>query len=91
MKIKYENTTVPFAESEDTNLVIQLMGLAGLNPFVRHNSSPRQAMMNKHIAQMLVVAKPDIRRIQTGIDRNFGRYTHKVKFDSNSIVLKVIP
>ena len=91
MNFKYENTTVPFAESEDTNLVIQLMGLAGLNPFVRHNSSPRQAMMNKHIAQMLVVAKPDIRRIQTGIDRNFGRYTHKVKFDSNSIVLKVIP
>lgn len=91
MPFTYVNNDVPFAEAEDVNLVIQLMGLAGLNPFVRHNSSPRQAMMNKHISQMLVVSSPDIRRIQTGIDREFGRYTHKKEFEHNSVVLKVIP
>lgn len=91
MKNIYTTDRVPFAEAQETNLDIRLLGMAGLNPYTRHNSSPRQAMFNKHIGQMLVVSNPDIRRIQSGIDREFGRYTHSVKFDHNSRVLKAIP
>lgn len=91
MKNIYETDQVPFAERMFTNLDIRLLGLAGLNPYIRHNSSPRQAMFIKHIGQMLVVSNPDVRRIQSGIDREFGRYTHSIKFKHNSHVLKAIP
>ncbi len=90
MKVRYTAERVPFALPFDTNLVLQLLGLSGLNSYVRHNSSPRQAMMSKQIGQMQVVTSPDIRRIQSGIDREFGRYTHQIKFDTDSIVLKTI-
>lgn len=90
MHVNYKTDSVPYAAPIETNLVLQLLGLAGLNSFVRHNSSPRQAMMSKQIGQMQVVSHPDVRRIQSGIDREFGRYTHQIRFDSDSIVLKTI-
>ena len=91
MAFKRTTESVDFVESEDTDLDVRLLGLAGLNPFTRHNSSPRQAMMNKHLGQMLVFKDPEIRRISSGLDREFGKYTHNVKFENNSTVLKVIP
>ena len=88
---QYETTRVPFAEEQPTDIDIRLLGLTGLNPYARHNSSPRAAMFTKHIGQMLTISNPEIRRIQSGIDREFGRYTHSVKFNNNSTVLRVIP
>lgn len=90
MNIVYDNPNIPFPQYQYCDIDIRLLGLAGLNPYIRHNSSPRQAMMVKHIGQVPVIKNPDIRRIQSGIDREYGRYTHKVKFENNSIVLKVI-
>lgn len=87
----YETTLVPFAEAQPTDIDIRLLGLTGLNPYARHNSSPRAAMFTKHIGQMLTISNPEPRRIQSGIDREFGRYTHSVKFPHNSTVLRVIP
>lgn len=88
---RYTTTRVPFAEAVETDIDIRLMGLTGLNPYARHNSSPRAAMFTKHVGQMLVISNPEVRRIQSGIDREFGRYTHSIKFDNNSLVLRVIP
>lgn len=87
----YKTDRTPFAEHQDCDIDIRLLGLTGLNPYARHNSSPRAAMFTKHIGQMLVVSDPEPRRIQSGIDREFGRYTHSIKFDTNSTVLRVIP
>lgn len=91
MKDIYKTDKVPFAEAQETDIDIRLLGLTGLNAYARHNSSPRAAMMTKHVGQMLVVSNPEPRRIQSGIDREFGRYTHSIKFDHNSTVLRVIP
>lgn len=87
----YKTDRIPFAEHQDCDIDIRLLGLTGLNPYARHNSSPRAAMFTKHIGQMLVISDPEPRRIQSGIDREFGRYTHSIKFDTNSTVLRVIP
>lgn len=57
----------------------ELLGVLSLNPFVAHNSSPRGQMMSSHISQILVVKGSTERRIQTGMEREYGKYTFSIK------------
>ena len=57
----------------------ELLGVCGLNPFAGHNSSPRQQMFAQHISQALVISGSTEKRIQTGMEREYGKYTFSIK------------
>lgn len=69
-----------------------LVGVASLNFAARHNSSSRQVMFTaSHIGQALTLIDPKPNRVQTGVEREFGKYTFNVKVKKDSVVVKVIP
>jgi len=57
----------------------ELLGVVSLNPFAAHDSSPRQQMGSSHISQSLVVSGATERFIQTGMEREYGKYTFSIK------------
>lgn len=66
------------------------LGVCGLNPFHQHNSSARVQMFGSHLGQMLVVNGADERIIQSGMEREFGKYTFKVEMPANGLILEII-
>ena len=68
-----------------------LLSTLGLNPFVGHNSSPRAQMDASHLGQKLVIANPSRKRIKTGMEYEFGKYTFSVKTDTDINIIKTIP
>jgi len=48
-------------------------------------------LSSSHIAQTLTLLNPDIRRVQTGVEREFGKFTFKLKVDKDVVIVKVIP
>ena len=69
----------------------ELLSVHALNFAAAHNSSNRAMMFSQHFAQRLVIEGADEKRIQTGIEREFGKYTFSVKMPENGQILKVIP
>jgi len=69
----------------------ELLATNALSPFVRHNSSVRQQMFSaQHLSQILVFKNPSERYIQTGMEREYGKYTFSKKFNENVEIIKVI-
>lgn len=64
---------------EPNQLYRELLGLAGLNPWMQHDSSPRQQMLCSHLSQALVVKESTERYCQTGMEREYGKYTYSIK------------
>lgn len=87
---KYTTDRVPYPPEVRNDLCPELLGFNSLSPFAAYNSSPRASMFAKHIGQLLVVDKPEVRYIQTGIEREFAKNTFKIKFDHNSYILKTV-
>lgn len=78
--------------SRENQLKPDLLSIANLNPWTQHDSSSRMTMFtSSHIGQTLVVADSDIRRCQTGSEREYGKFTFSVKFPCDANVIKVIP
>ncbi len=69
---------------------LEMMGIQGLNSFSRHNSASRSYMFGSHISQRLVIEGAEEKRIQTGLEREFSRYTFSVKMPTNAQIIKVI-
>lgn len=67
-----------------------LLGVNGLNPFKGHNSSSREQMFSSHIGQTLVVKGGTERRIQTGMEREYAKYTFSVKMPVDGEIIRVI-
>lgn len=67
-----------------------MMGVNGLNPFKQHNSSAREQMFASHIGQALVIKGSTERRIQTGMEREYGKYTFSIKMPVNAYIIRVI-
>lgn len=65
-------------------------GIHALNPFVMHNSSPRNAMFSSHLGQRLVIEGADESIIQTGVESDFSKYTFSVKMPENGRIIKLI-
>ena len=86
----YETDKVPFPDYRESELKPELLGFSALNPFAGYNSSPRASMFSKHIGQCLVIKGSEPRRIQTGVEREMGKYTFSRKFDHNSYIIKTI-
>lgn len=81
-------------EFKETNsklkIKAELLGTAVLNPFIKHNSSPRGLMMSSHVAQVLTLIKPDKKIIYTGFEEEFGEHAITKKFENDSEVITVI-
>jgi len=58
----------------------ELLGVSGLNPWAGHDSSSRvQMFSSSHISQALVINGSTERYCQTGMEREFGKYTFSIK------------
>jgi hypothetical protein len=68
----------------------QLLGLHATNSFVAYNSSSRSVMHANHFSQSLVIQGATEKRIQTGIERELGKYTFSIKMPEDGIILRVI-
>lgn len=68
----------------------KLTSVLGLSPFDDNNSASRKQMFASHIGQTLVVENPTPRYIQTGMEREYGKYTFSVKMPVTATILKVI-
>lgn len=80
---------VPYVVNE---LDIELVGApTNLNPWVGINSASRQQMQATHMKQRLVVAGVTKRRNQTGVEREFAKYTFAHRVPTNATVIAVIP
>lgn len=87
---KYTVEHIPYPPYRQSELKPELLGFSALNPFAGYNSSPRSSMFSKHIGQCLVIKGAEPRRIQTGVEREFGKYTFSIGFDNNSYIVNVI-
>lgn len=67
-----------------------LLGVTALNPWPGHDSSSRAAMMSSHIGQALVVKGADIRRCQTGVEREYAQHTFRIEMPCNALIIKCI-
>lgn len=67
-----------------------LLGTGALSLLKTTNSSPRVQMFMSHVGQALVIEGATPRRIQTGIEREFGKYTFSVKMPCDGKILRVI-
>ena len=77
----------PYQMSE---LAIELLGIQSLNPWVRNDSAARAAMASNHLTQSLPIVGGTIRRQQTGAECEYAKYTHKIAFPCDGIIVDVI-
>lgn len=68
-----------------------LLGANALNPFHRNDSAQRGAMIANHLGQSLVIKGSTERMIQTGYEREYGRYTFGVSMPEDGQILEIIP
>lgn len=76
---------------DKANTTLELLGAPALNPFVLYNSSPRVQMFCSHIGQALPIAGATKKRIVSGIEREYGKYTFGIRMPADGVILKVIP
>jgi hypothetical protein len=68
----------------------RLLSVVGINSFMANNSSVRQYMFNSHISQAIVIEGSTPKRIQSGIEQEFGKYTFNVKMPANGRIIAII-
>lgn len=69
----------------------ELMASYGLNPLARCISSSRAAMFTGNLSQMVVIKNPTRKRLMSGMEREFGKTTCSIEFESDCEIIKVIP
>lgn len=79
------------ASDRPNELHPEFLGLTGLNPWPGQTSSSRGVMFSGHLGQALQVVGCTPRRCQTGLEREFGKYTFSLKFPSDASIIRVIP
>lgn len=88
-------TLVPTVSAERflefNELSAKWLGACGLNPFHIYDSSSRLQMFSQHLGQMLVIKGRTSRQLQTGMERQYGRFTYKIDMPCNGKILDIIP
>lgn len=84
---KPEDVKPPIQESQIRR---ELLGVLGLNPFDSYDSASRKQMFASHISQALVIEGSTERFIQTGMEREYGKYTFNVKMPVDAEIIRVI-
>lgn len=69
---------------------VKNLGSAAMVLFPQHVSASRLAMWASQSSQALTLEHSTIRRTLTGVEREYGKYTHCVAFPCNAKVIKVI-
>lgn len=77
--------------SEKTELKLEFLSMAGINPFCSTVSSPRMVMDASHTAQRPSLISPDEPVIKTGIEFELGKYINDVRAEHDYTVKAVIP
>ncbi len=80
-----------FIDKEPNQLKREFLSFMGLNAWAGCNSASRQQMYGSHITQRLVISDGNERYCQTGMEREFAKYTFSVKMPCNGLIVKVIP
>ncbi len=76
---------------EDPNeLSIELLSMVGLNPWAGNNSGAREYMFTSHIGQRLLVDGATEKRVQTGMEIEFAKYTFAARMPVDGQVIKLI-
>lgn len=75
---------------EPNELYRELLSVSAFNPFYANTSSSRAQMTSSHLSQSLVINGATQRLIQTGVEREFGKYTFNVKMPCNGVILEII-
>ena len=75
---------------QPNQLDLRLLGTQGLVPWDGVDSASRKQMFSSHMGQALTISMPTERRIQTGMEYEYGKYTFNVKMPENGRVLKII-
>lgn len=68
----------------------KFLGSVAMNPFLQHISSSRIQMFSSHIGQRLTIEGASVRKIQTGIEREYGKYTFRVEMPCDGEILEII-
>jgi DNA-directed RNA polymerase beta subunit len=68
----------------------EFLSVNGLDPFNRHNSSSRKQMFASHIGQSLVIKGATERRCQTGMERQYAKYTFSIKMPVDGEIIKIV-
>lgn len=79
-----------FTDDGILKLNVKYFSASGLNPFIEHNSSPRGLMMSSHVAQIIVINKPEVNMIQTGLEFEFAKYAFMKKTEDPIEILDII-
>jgi len=80
---------VPF--ENENQLKAQLLGIgSNLNSFTGHDSASREQMWCSHIGQSLVIEGSTPRRIQTGAERELGKFTFDIKMPVDAKIIKLV-
>lgn len=66
------------------------LGVNGLNPWDGYDSSSRKQMFASQIGQILVIKGATERKCQTGMEREYGKYTFSIKMPVDGDVIKVV-
>jgi hypothetical protein len=75
---------------EPNELRREFLGVCALNPWFAHDSSPRQQMFASHLGQALVFNGISRRYFQTGMEREYGKYTFSIKMPTTGDIIKTV-
>jgi DNA-directed RNA polymerase beta subunit len=89
---KQRNSTKPRvgAHVQDNEFRADLLSVSGMNPWPGSNSNGRVCMFSNHISQRLVISGCEERKIQTGIEQDFAKYTLNVKMPADGRIVKIV-
>lgn len=76
--------------NKDNQLIRPLLSVIGMSPFVENDTSPRKQMFSGNLGAFQVIKGATERFIQTGMEREYGKYTFNVKAPENIRILKII-
>ena len=68
----------------------RLLNVSAFDWAAQHGTSPRAQMFGTQLGQRLNIKHPTERRIQTGSERDYGKYTFNIAAPGNITILKVI-
>lgn len=77
-------------DTRKNELKPELLSVGALNIFPGCSSSSRVQMFAGHLGQRLVVSGANERRIQTGMEDEFGKYTFKIEMPVDGQVIQII-
>lgn len=73
-----------------SQLFRELMSVNSMNPWDGYDSSSRKQMFASHIGQALVISGSTERRCQTGMEREYGKYTFSVKMPCRGEIIRYV-